>query len=283
MAEAVTGGGAARDVIPLGYQPGSHREFTARVVSVEAEMGDCTLLTLALPDGLAQRLRPGQFVNVLARGDLSLDPLLRRPYSYYGVDVAAGTMTLLVRPFGRGSQWLASRTEGELLDVMGPLGNHFEVSDRADRVLMVAGGVGVAPLVHLTVEALAAGRSVTMLMGGSTAASLLSASRLPAEVEYLVATDDGSQGHDGFVTDLLPDYLPWADQVFACGPDPMLRSLATVVKRNRIGRRPSVHVSVERSMACGVGACLGCVIDTRHGMQTSCVTGPVFPIEEVIW
>ena len=166
---------------------------------------------------------------------------------------------------------------------MGPLGNHFEVMPRADRLLLVAGGVGIAPLVHLTDEAIANGQSITLLMGASTAGTLLSSSRLPSQVEYAVATDDGSRGHAGFVTDLVPDYLQWADQIFACGPDPMLRSLANVVQRHRIGRRPTVHVSVERTMACGVGACLGCVIDTRHGMQTSCVAGPIFPIEEIAW
>ena len=272
-----------REPEPNTYLPGSHREFTVTVVSSIPEMGDCTLLTMALPAGLARNLRPGQFVNVLCRDGLSLDPLLRRPYSYFRVDPAANTMTLLVRPFGRGSQWLAGRTPGETLDVMGPLGNNFGVNDRAERLLMVAGGVGVAPLVHLSDEALVRGQSVTLLMGASTAATLLTAGQLPTEVEYIVATDDGSQGHAGFVTDLVPEYLPWADQVFACGPDPMLRSLANVIRQHRVGRRPSVHVSVERSMACGVGACLGCVIDTRHGMRTSCVTGPVFPIEEIVW
>jgi dihydroorotate dehydrogenase electron transfer subunit len=267
----------------LTFSADSQREFRARVVATTPEMGNCTLLTLAVPAGLAHRLRPGQFVNVLCRDALSLDPLLRRPYSFFRVDPSGNTMTLLIRPFGRGSQWLAGRTVGETLDVMGPLGNGFQVSDRSDRLLMVAGGVGIAPLVHLSDEALARGQSVTLLMGASTATTLLSAAELPAEVEYVVATDDGSQGHAGFVTDLVPDYLPWADQVLACGPDPMLRSLANVVRQHRLGRRPSVQVSVERSMACGVGACLGCVIDTRHGMQTSCVTGPVFPIEEIVW
>ncbi len=260
-----------------------HREFAAMVVAVASEMSDCTLLTLGLPAGMGHRLRPGQFVNVLCRDALSLDPLLRRPYSFFRVDAGGDTMTLLVRPFGRGSQWLAGRAVGETLDLMGPLGNHFEVSSRTDRLLMVAGGVGVAPLVHLSEEALARGQSVTLLMGASTGETLLSAGQLPAEVEYVVATDDGSQGHKGFVTDLVPNYLQWADQVFACGPDPMLRSLSNVIRQHRVGRRPSVHVSVERSMACGVGACLGCVIDTRHGMQTSCVTGPVFPVEEIVW
>lgn len=259
------------------------RESTRTVVANDTVMGDCTLLTIQSDEAFVRRLRPGQFVNVLCRDAHSLDPLLRRPYSFYDVDVEGGTFTLLVRPFGRGSQWLAGRRVGDVIDLMGPLGNSFEVASRSERLLMVAGGVGVSPLVHLTTEHIRLGRSVTFLMGAATASGLLDASRLPAAVEYVVATDDGSRGSSGFVTDLVPSYLSWADQVFACGPDPMLRSLNTVIRRERIGRRPGVSVSVERSMACGVGACLGCVLPTRHGMQTSCVTGPVFPIEEISW
>ena len=259
------------------------RESTGIVVATDTVMGDCALLTIQSDEAFARRLRPGQFVNILCRDAHSLDPLLRRPYSFYDVDVEGGTFTLLARPFGRGSQWLAGRRVGDVIDVMGPLGNSFEVASRSERLLMVAGGVGVSPLVHLATEQVRLGRSVTFLMGAANASALLDASRLPAAVEYIVATDDGSRGTSGFVTDLVPGYLSWADQVFACGPDPMLRSLNTVVWRERIGRRPGVSVSVERGMACGVGACLGCVLPTRHGMQTSCVTGPVFPIEEISW
>ena len=260
-----------------------HRELTGTVVGIDGAMGDCTLLTISVDPAFARRLRPGAFVNVLCRDAFSLDPLLRRPFSFYDVDIDNGTFTLLVRPNGRGSQWLAGRRIGDVIDLMGPLGNSFEVSSRSERLLMVAGGVGVSPLVHLATEQVRLGRSITFLMGAATATALLDASRLPAEVEYIVATDDGSQGTSGFVTDLVPEYLSWTDQVFACGPDPMLRSLNTVIRRERIGRRPGVWVSVERGMACGVGACLGCVLPTRHGMQTSCVTGPVFPIEEISW
>jgi dihydroorotate dehydrogenase electron transfer subunit len=102
-------------------------------------------------------------------------------------------------------------------------------------------------------------------------------------VEYVVATDDGSAGHWGFVTDLVANYMQWADQIFACGPGPMFQSLRTVVLQNRMGKRPSVQVSVERTMACGVGACLGCVVETKRGMRTSCVDGPVFDMDQLEW
>lgn len=261
----------------------SGREFLSEIIAVERVMGDSTLLTLTLPPGMAASLRPGQFVDVLCRIEGSYDPLLRRPYSVFRTDPKSNTLTLMVRPFGRGSQWLAARRVGEQLDVLGPLGNTFEINPRSTNLLMVAGGVGVAPLVFLTERALARNLNVTFLMGSASADGLLEASYLPSAVEYLVATDDGSQGHHGFITDIVPEYLRWADQVFSCGPEPMFRSLRNVAAGHRIGGKPSIQVSVERNMACGLGACLGCVVETRRGMQTSCVRGPVYDMDDVIW
>ena len=192
-------------------------------------------------------------------------------------------MTFLVRPFGRGSAWLATREVGESLDLLGPLGNTYDLSPKVRNALMVAGGVGVAPLVMLADEAIAKGVNVTLLMGSADGAGLLAAAYLPGPVEYVVATDDGSKGYHGRITDLVPDYVRWADQIFACGPEPMYRSLRAAVDRQRLGKHPTVAISMERPMACGLGACLGCVVETRHGMQTSCVQGPVFDLDEVVW
>ena len=123
--------------------------------------------------------------------------------------------------------------------------------------------------------AIARGLSVTFLMGAATADGLLGADQLPSAVEYVVATDDGSRGHRGFVTELVPDYLRWADQVFACGPEPMFRSLRDAIRPHRIGRKPTVQVSMERTMACGLGACLGCVVETRVNSRNGTSDGPV--------
>ncbi len=259
------------------------REFDSRILAVEPVMGDSALLTLSLPPGMAGSLRAGQFVDVLCRVEGSYDPLLRRPYSIFRADSRTETMQLLVRPYGRGSAWLASRPVDTILDVLGPLGNAFHIHPRSRNLLMVAGGVGAAPLVMLTDHALADGRNVTYLMGAADADALLPTSYLPSDVEYGVATDDGSKGHRGFVTDLVPEYLRWADQVFACGPEPMFRSLRSVSSAHRLGGKPRIQVSVERTMACGLGACLGCVVETKHGMQTSCVQGPIYDMDEVIW
>jgi dihydroorotate dehydrogenase electron transfer subunit len=134
----------------------------------------------------------------------------------------------------------------------------------------------------LSDEAVRRGLNVTFLMGAMNAEGLLATSFLPSAVEFVAATNDGSQGHRGFVTDLVPEYVRWADQIFACGPEPMYRSLRNAAAPLRMGRRPQIQVSMEREMACGVGACLGCVVETRHGMQTSCVQGPVFDLDEVV-
>jgi len=263
--------------------PGSAKEFTGDVVAAEPVMGDAVLLTVAAPPATVRQLRSGRFFDILCRVDGSFDPLLRRPYSVFRTDPAAGTMTFLVRAFGRGSAWLAGRRPGDRLDILGPLGNTYEIAPRSRNLLMVAGGVGVAPLVMLADQAVAAGLEVTFLMGSLDDTGLLAAHHLPSAVEYVVATDDGSKGHRGFITDLVPDYVLWADQIFACGPEPMYRSLRNAVLPRRLGGRPQVQVSMEREMACGLGACLGCVVATKRGMQTSCVQGPVFDMDELAW
>ncbi len=254
-----------------------------RITTVAPVMGDSTLISFVAPEGLVASARAGQFVEILCRSDESFDPLLRRPYSIYAADAAKGELTILVRPYGRGSRWLCGQPPGASLDVLGPLGNTFDIAAKSRNLLMVAGGVGAAPLAMLTNAAIRGGLSVTYLMGAMTADGLLPSQLLPGQVEYVVATDDGSQGHRGFVTDLVPDYLLWADQVFACGPEAMFRSLRSVVLANRFGKHPPVQVSVERAMACGVGACLGCVVQTRSGMKASCVDGPVFDMDQVVW
>jgi dihydroorotate dehydrogenase electron transfer subunit len=212
----------------------------------------------------------------------SFDPLLRRPYSVYRARRDTSTLTFLVRPFGRGSAWLAERLPGERVGMLGPLGNSFTIPDRAQRLLMIGGGVGVAPLVMLSDEATSVKLDVVFVMGAANEWGLLAASELPDRVEYVVATDDGSRGHRGLATEVVGDFVQWADQIYACGPEPMYRTLRAVVDPLRINRRPSIQVSVERGMACGLGACLGCVVETTHGMIASCVKGPVFDLDEVV-
>jgi dihydroorotate dehydrogenase electron transfer subunit len=261
---------------------GASREFESRVLSVEPIMGDAVLLTVSAPSAVLSRLQPGQFFNIVTRFPGSFDPLLRRPYSVYRAHREPPALTFLVRPFGRGSAWLAERLPGERLGMLGPLGNSFNIPSRAQRLLMIGGGVGVAPLVMLSDEAAARNLDVVFVMGAATEEGLLAASELSERIEYAVATDDGSRGHRGLATEVIGDFVQWADQIYACGPEPMYRTLRTVAEPLRIDRKPSVQISVERGMACGLGACLGCVVETTRGMIASCVQGPVFDLDEII-
>ena len=244
----------------LAQETGSSREFRGEVLSVEPIMGDAQLLTVGAPRTVAERLRAGQFFNIECRFSGSFDPLLRRPYSVFRANPVGSSLTFLVRPFGRGSAWLSQRKVGERLNLLGPLGNFYSFGPKSQRVLMLAGGVGVAPLVMLAEEAVARGLDIVFIMGAADEAGLLPASELPGSVEYIVATDDGSRGHRGLATEVIPEYARWADQIFSCGPEPMFRTLRDVVAPLRFNLHPKVQISVERGMACGLGACLGCVV-----------------------
>jgi dihydroorotate dehydrogenase electron transfer subunit len=255
---------------------------------------------------LASGSRAGQFVHVRT-GDLS-GLVLRRPFSINTSDPVSGTITIHFRTIGRGTEWFTHLRPGDPVDMLGPLGRPFEVDSRSRHLLLVAGGLGMAGVRFLADEALRDGRQVTMLFGAAGAGDVYPSSLLPDEVEYVIATDDGSVGHRGFVTELVPDYEAWADQAFACGPAPMLAALARLAagRRERLGvarlgrkrgggktdalgspaarRKSFLQVSMEQNMGCAVGACLGCVIMGVNGApQRVCREGPVVAAEEVAW
>jgi len=254
---------------------------------------------------IASGSRAGQFVHVRT-GDYS-GLVLRRPFSINTADPATGIVTLHFRTVGRGTEWLTRIREGDRLDMLGPLGRPFEVDPRSRHLLLIAGGLGIAGIRMLADEAVRDGRQVVILFGAQSASLVYPSSLLPDEVEYVVATDDGSLGHDGFVTELVTDYEAWADQAFACGPHPMLKRLAALAagRRERLGvatlgrkrgggkhdplgstaarRKAFLQVSMEQTMGCAVGACLGCIVMGVDGPQRVCREGPVFAAEEIAW
>jgi dihydroorotate dehydrogenase electron transfer subunit len=244
------------------------------------------LLRLEDPD-LARDVRAGQFAHVrcVETGSNATDPLLRRPLSVLRTGASARNALptdqyeIVYDVVGRGTTLLTKLRPGEFLDALGPLGRPFTIERTTARLLLVGGGVGIVPLVALAEEALARGISVVLLAGFRSAGKLFPAQYLPAEVEYVVATNDGSAGHAGFVTEMLPAYATWADQVCACGPVPMLRALATTP----IARRRPVQIAMEEHMGCAMGVCLGCVVPTRKGYQRVCRDGPVFNLAEMGW
>jgi dihydroorotate dehydrogenase electron transfer subunit len=263
------------------------------------------LQTYRAPD-LTAGVRAGQFVHVRT-GDYS-GMVLRRPFSYNTVDQASGTLTIHFRTVGRGTDWFTHLRPGERIDMLGPLGRPFEIDPRSRHLLLIAGGLGIAGVRALADEAIRDGRQVTLLFGAASAKDVYPTSLLPDEVEYVVATDDGSVGHHGFVTELVAEYEAWADQAFACGPLQMLRALAglAVSRRGRLGvaalgrkrgtgrpvpagsaqarRKAFLQVSMEQNMGCAVGACLGCVVMSTSGSpQRVCREGPVFASDEIDW
>ncbi len=255
---------------------------------------------------LASGSRAGQFVHIRT-GDYS-GLVLRRPFSINTADVATGIITIHFRTIGRGTEWFTRLRPGDPIDMLGPLGRPFEVDPRSRHLLLIAGGLGMAGIRSLADEAIRDGRQVTLLFGAASAREVYPTSLLPDEVEYIIATDDGSVGRHGYVTDLVPEYEAWADQAFACGPAGMLAALARLAtgRRQRLGvaklgrkrgagrvdpigspaarRKAFLQVSMEQNMGCAVGACLGCVVMGVSGTpQRVCREGPVFASEEINW
>jgi len=255
---------------------------------------------------LASGSRAGQFVHVRA-GDWS-GLVLRRPFSFNTIDAATGMITIHFRTVGRGTEWFTRLRSGDTIDMLGPLGRPFEVDPRSQHLLLIAGGLGIAGVRMLADEAVRDGRQVVLLFGAASARDVYPSSLLPDEVEYVVATDDGSMGHHGFVTELVGEYEAWADQAFACGPAGMLRALSAQAagRRERLGvaklgrkrgggrtdpmgspqarRKAFLQVSMEQNMGCAVGACLGCVVMGVNGTpQRVCREGPVFASDEIAW
>lgn len=258
--------------------------FTAPIIENEPAGRGSVVLRVGLPQAVAAQARAGQFVHIrTADADDRWDPLLRRPMSLLGVDRTAGEGLILVQDVGRGSAWLVGQRPGDTLDMLGPLGSSFSVAGNQRHLLMVAGGVGIAPLIMLAEEELPKGAAIVLLIGAQTAEKHLPLHYLPEQVEVIRATDDGSLGHLGFVTDLVPEYLDWADAIFACGPNPMFRSLRVKVQQHRGVRTPPVQVCLEQQMGCGMGVCLGCVVETKRGYERTCTEGPTFRMEDLIW
>ena len=236
--------------------------------------------------GQMQPVAPGQFVEVLVEG--SRDVMLRRPISVHDVDEERGTMTLLVQIVGNGTRKLAELQAGDKLNMVYPLGHGFSVDIPLSqpqaaasspnlgeqlKVLLVGGGAGIAPLLHLSKVLKAKGVDCTILLGGRTAELIPVRDEFEPYGRLCIATDDGSMGHKGLVVE-HPAFSESYDIIYTCGPTPMMKAVA----RSAAQRGIRCEVSLENMMACGVGACLCCVTDTDEGHRCVCKDGPVFDI-----
>ena len=235
-------------------------------------------MTLLAPE-IAKKAKPGQFVMVRAID--GYQPLLRRPLGIHRI--IGQNIVMLYEIVGEGTKFLSQKKAGETLDIIGPLGNGFDL--RA--TILIAGGMGVAPLIFLA-EKLKKQKPL-ILLGAKTKTHILCEKEFKAlGCDVKVATDDGSKGYKGFVTGLLKATLCHPERsegsnkrcvVYACGPKPMLKAVAVIAKQHNI----SAQVSLEEYMACGIGACLGCIVKTKSGQKRVCKDGPVFNAREVIW
>lgn len=280
------------------------KQVSATILSNVEIMPGVHTLWVEAPD-IASIAVPGQFVMIRCGSNL----ILRRPLSIHQianskkicflfavialsrsipsstppreVEIASGK--------GEGTLWLSKRQSGETLDLLGPLGKGFSIDPKSKKLLLVAGGIGIAPLAFLAQQASTQGKSVTLLLGARTASVVYPHNLLPTQIQIILATEDGSEPtmrkgthhQKGKISDFLTDYMKQADQIFACGPLAMYQAIADLARQ--ISLNKNIQVSLETRMGCGISTCYGCSIKTRYGMQMVCHHGPVFNLEEIIW
>jgi len=262
----------------------------AKILTKEEVAPNIYLMRLKAPE-IIQDALPGQFIHIKCSKDNY--PLLRRPLSIHQIDKEKGEIFILFQIMGEGTKLLADRTIGDDLDIMGPIGNGFNIYPESKKIVIVGGGMGVAPLLALCEESIRQGKEVRVLIGALKKELVIGEENfkiLGAKVD--IATDDRSYKYKGLVTDLLEGIIKegWlADQIFACGPKLMLRKINEIALKVNI----DCQVSLEERMACGIGACLGCVCKiktkdkkedrVKYEYKRVCVDGPVFEGSEVVW
>ena len=250
------------------------KQVSATVISNIELMPGYHLICVDAPD-IAATSQPGQFVTVRCREELTL----RRPLSIHQI-AKSGQVYFFFKVIGKGTAWLSLCRKGEKLNILGPLGNGFSIRPTSKKLLLVAGGIGIAPLTFLAQQALTQEKSVALLLGAHAKDELYPQKLLPSEIETIITTEDGSYGEKGKVTDILPRYVDWADQIYACGPLGMYQAIEH--QRQRWPVKKPIQVSLEVRMGCGIGACFGCSIRTKYAMKQVCRNGPVFNLDEVI-
>jgi len=258
--------------------------ISATVFSQRETVGGHFLVVLKVSDSFRESL-PGQFVMVRMK---SCDqPFLSRPFSIYSV-YSHGKNTfleILYKVVGKGTEAFSRLREGDILNILGPLGKGFDIPSECDKIVLIAGGVGIAPLSFLAehCEKDSNHAEIICYMGAGSLEALVGMDRINGICSVVkISTDDGSWGHPGPVTELFERdmelYLGNDSRIYSCGPNPMLRSLHELLR----DRHVACQVSLEERMACGIGACLGCVVKTKSdGLVRVCKEGPVFDINSI--
>ncbi len=223
-------------------------------------------------------IRGGQFVNV--RIDGCDKAYLRRPISVHDVDCQNNTIDLLIQEKHEGTKTLCVLPAGATVNIVLPLGNGFTMPGKDDSILLVGGGIGIAPLLYFAKKCKdSTRRNPVFLLGGRTQNDLMSIARFRDVGDVFITTNDGSMGEKGFVTEHSLWNTMKINRIYACGPMPMMKAVAKVAREKSIW----CEVSLENQMACGIGACLCCVENTKEGNLCVCKEGPVFNIERLLW
>ena len=243
------------------------------------EWAKSTYLLLQSDEPL-EEIKAGQFVQV--RVDDAQHTYLRRPISIHDVDYQNRTITLLVQRVGEGSNKIADTELNDTLNIIYPLGNGFTLpvgTQQATSVILVGGGIGIAPLYYLGKMLKEKGIEPQFLLGGRSKSDLIMLEDFESVGKVYITTNDGSLGEEGFVT----QHSIWKekkfDMIYTCGPKPMMMALTKMARENNI----DCEVSLENLMACGLGACLCCVENTKEGNVCVCKEGPVMNINKLLW
>jgi dihydroorotate dehydrogenase electron transfer subunit len=231
---------------------------------------------------ISQKAKPGQFVMIKVSD--RIDPLLRRPFSVYSI--GKKTLEIIYDLVGKGTRVMSEMKTGEEVDLLGPLGNGFVIKKGIKKAVLVAGGIGVAPLRTLG-EQLNGRTDITVYLGAKSSSGLLGVPEFESVGKVIIATEDGSTGFRGKVTDLIERDLKASQplpHLFSCGPPPMLEKISEFAQKKGF----PCQVSLEAYMGCGIGACLGCAVKVKTrgnkcDYRRACTDGPVFESSTVIW
>ncbi|UCD54674.1 MAG: dihydroorotate dehydrogenase electron transfer subunit [Candidatus Omnitrophota bacterium] len=256
------------------------KQFKAKIISNKKIAPGHYILSFKAPK-TAKNTKPGQFFNI--RVSQTYEPFLRRPFSAH--KIARNKIEILYKVVGKATEILSMKKKGDILDVLGPLGNGFDLETGVSSVFLVAGGHGVAPLYALAEQIIRGKSRALIFIGGKTKKHIVSDKELKElGAKVYISTEDGSKGYKGLITDLVIRHCKAASRlamttIYACGPKPMLKEVAKLARRYKMPCR----VSLEEYMACGIGTCLGCAVKTRTGFKLVCKDGPVFDSREIIW
>jgi len=252
------------------------KKLETRVVSMENIAKATYQLVIHIETDMLKTIKPGQFVHIKV-GE-GTEHMLRRPISICDLDVTKETLTLIFKVFGQGTDKLATLTAGDAIDLLIPCGNGYPIDEiNASHVLLIGGGIGVPPLYYLGKQLIEKGIKVTSILGFQSASDVFYEEAFQTLGDVYVATNDGSRGTHGFVTDVIDKESLSGDYYFSCGPTPMLQAVET-----KLIDTPG-YLSLEERMGCGIGACYACVVKTIDGASTKkvCQDGPVFKASEV--